>query len=101
MKKVLIVLGILLLFIPVKIRAISASSVVVMDADSNRVLWGNDINEERLIASITKIMTCIVTIENSNINDLVTVDERVLKAYGSAIYIEIGEDRYFAAMRND
>lgn len=91
MKKVLIII-ILCLFIPIQINAISASSAIVMDADSKRVLWGSDINEERLIASITKIMTCIITLENAKINEKVTVDERVLKAYGSAIYIEVGEE---------
>lgn len=90
MKKVLVVL--LCLFIPLNIKAISASSYIVMDADSNRVLQGQDINEKRLIASITKIMTAIVTIENGNLKDKVKVDERVLKAYGSAIYIEVGEE---------
>lgn len=92
MKKILTVLTLLFLFFPIKINAISASSAIVMDADSNRVLWGKNINDQRLIASITKIMTCIVTIENTNLKDIVTVDENVLKAYGSAIYIEIGEE---------
>ena len=91
MKKVLIIL-IVCLFIPFKVNAISASSAIVMDADSNRVLWGSNINEQRLIASITKIMTAIVTLENVDINKKVIVDERVLKAYGSAIYITIGEE---------
>ncbi|MBE6161138.1 MAG: D-alanyl-D-alanine carboxypeptidase [Firmicutes bacterium] len=90
MKKVLIVMC--LLFIPLKVYAISASSYIVMDKDSNRVLEGKNINDKRLIASITKIMTAIVTIENGNLKDKVKVDERVLKAYGSAIYIEIDEE---------
>ena len=89
MKKVLVVL--ICFFMPIKVYAISASSYIVMDADSNRVLEGSNINEQRLIASITKIMTAIVTIENGNLKDKVVVDERVLKAYGSAIYIEVGE----------
>ena len=89
MKKVLVVL--ICFFIPLNISAISASSYIVMDVDSKRVLEGNDINEQRLIASITKIMTCIVTIENGNLKDKVKVDEKVLKAYGSAVYIQIGE----------
>ena len=90
MKKVLVVL--ICLIIPIKVNAISASSYIVMDSDSNRVLEGSNINEQRLIASITKIMTAIVTIENGNLDDKINVDERVLKAYGSAIYIEVGEE---------
>lgn len=89
MKKVVFLLFIFLL--PLNVEAISASSAIVMDLNSDRIYYENNINEERLIASITKIMTCIVTIENADINKEVTVGDEVLKAYGSAIYIEIGE----------
>ena len=37
-------------------------------------------------------MTCIIAIENSDIENVVTVDESILKAYGSGIYIQIGEE---------
>jgi D-alanyl-D-alanine carboxypeptidase len=92
MKKVLTIVVVLLIFIPLKIKAISASSWIVMDSDSKRVLGGSDIDEERLIASTTKIMTCIIALENGKLTDKITVNESVLKAYGSAIYIEIGEE---------
>ena len=39
-----------------------------------------------------KIMTCILAIENKNINDIVKVDESISKSYGSGIYISIGEE---------
>lgn len=89
MKKYVLLL--LLLILPVKINALSASSYVVMDASSNRVLEGSNINEERLIASTTKIMTCIIALENTDISTEVEVSDEVLKAYGSAIYIEVGD----------
>ena len=63
-----------------------------MDASTGRVLLGKDINNQRLIASITKIMTCIIALENTDIENIVTVDESILKAYGSGIYIQIGEE---------
>ena len=90
MKKVVFLFVLLLL--PIKVEAISASSAIVMDLKSDRIYYEKNIHEERLIASITKIMTCIVSIENADINEKVTVGEEVLKAYGSAIYIEIGEE---------
>ena len=37
-------------------------------------------------------MTCIIAIENGNIEQIVTVDESVLKSYGSGIYISVGEE---------
>lgn len=90
MKKVVFLLVILI--IPLKVNAISASSAIVMDLNSDRIYYEKNIHEERLIASITKIMTAIVTIENADLNKKVTVGEEVLKAFGSAIYIEIGEE---------
>jgi len=81
----------LLLFIPFKVSAISASSYVAMDLDNGRIFAGSNLDERRLIASITKIMTAIVTIEYGELDKEVEVGEEVLKAYGSAIYIEVGE----------
>ena len=45
--------------------ATGATSVCVMDADSGRVLYEKNAKEERCIASITKIMTGILAIENN------------------------------------
>lgn len=81
----------ILLFVPAKVFAISASSYIAYDLDNDIVYYEHNANDKRLIASITKIMTAIVAIENSNIEKEVVVGEEVLKAYGSAIYIEIGE----------
>ena len=88
MKKIFLVF---LLLIPIKIKAITASSYIVMDQNSHQVLAGSNINDQRLIASITKIMTSLIAIEYGDLEKEVIVDESVLKAYGSAIYIEIGE----------
>jgi len=70
----------------------SASSYILMDQTTGRVLLSKDMNSKRLIASITKIMTSIIAIESEKVNDVVLVDESILKAYGSGIYIEVGEE---------
>lgn len=72
--------------------AISASGAVVMDLNSGRVLYDLNKDNKRLIASITKIMTCLVTIMYSDLEKTAVVDEDVLKAYGSSIYLEVGEE---------
>lgn len=94
MKKLVILVCLVLFLIPTKIFALgeSASAITVMDMDSNRVLYSKNQNTEKLIASITKIMTAIVAIESGKLDDIVIVDDTVLKAYGSGIYIEIGEE---------
>ena len=50
-----------------------AQSAVLMDADSGRVLFGKNEKEQMPMASTTKIMTCIVALENGNPEDTVTV----------------------------
>ena len=91
MKKLILVIILFLIF-PIRVNAISAEAVIVMDADSGRVLYGKNINKQKLIASTTKIMTCLLAIENGNLDQKITVTEEILKAYGSAIYIELGEE---------
>ena len=91
MKK-LVVLFLLFFVFPVNIFAISADKAVVMDLNSGRVLYDLNKDEPQLIASITKIMTCLVTIMYSDLDKIVVVDEDILQAYGSSVYLEVGEE---------
>ncbi len=50
-----------------------ARAAVLLDADSGRVLYGKEENTELPMASTTKIMTCIVALENGNLDEIVTV----------------------------
>ena len=93
MKKVL--LFSLLFFIGTNITFASTStahSYVLMDQDTGRVIESKNKDTPMLIASITKIMTCILAIENGNLNEIVKVDDSILKSYGSGIYISVGEE---------
>ena len=62
-----------------------------MEEDTKRVLVSKKMNKKMLIASTTKIMTAIVAIESGKTNEMVKVTDKVLEAYGSAIYLSIGE----------
>ena len=85
MKKLLIII-ILLITIPVN------ASSIVMDIDSKRILYEDNKDEQRLIASTTKIMTAIIVIENNpDLNKRITVGEEVLTMYGTSIYLQVGE----------
>ncbi len=68
-----------------------ARSYVVMDYSTGNILESKDMHLVRSVASISKIMTAIVAIENSNLDTYVQVNEDILKAYGSSIYLKIGE----------
>lgn len=48
-----------------------AKSAILIDADSKRVLYQKNGYEKRAMASTTKIMTCLVALENSNPEDIV------------------------------
>ena len=70
----------------------TASQYILMDATTGRVLRGKNYNTPMLIASITKILTCVLAIESLKLDDIVVVDDIVNSSYGSGIYIEIGEE---------
>lgn len=69
----------------------NAKSYILMEASSKRVLDGRNINERHLTASICKIMTAIVVIENCNIDSYVLVDQETVNQVGSAIYLDLGD----------
>ena len=69
----------------------SATSTTLIDTASNRTIYANNENEIRSVASISKIMTAILAIESNKLNDDVIIKDYVSKAYGSGIYIKIGE----------
>lgn len=79
--------------IPLNINAYStnAKAVVLMDMDSKRVIYSKNPHYTQSVASISKIMTAIVAIENGKLNKEVIVGDEVLKAYGSALYLKVGE----------
>lgn len=83
-------LWLLILFL-IPLKVMGSSSYIVMDGDSKRVLEGDNIHLEKLIASTSKIMTALIAIENGNLDEEVIVSKEVLKAYGSNVYIEMGE----------
>lgn len=51
---------------------IESEAGIVMDADSGAVLFGQNIHVQKAPASITKILTALVVIENSSLDDTVT-----------------------------
>lgn len=70
----------------------SASAAILMDKDSGRILYQNNINSRFLTASIAKIMTAIVAIENGNIEAFYKVDEETARQEGSSLYMELGDE---------
>lgn len=95
LKRVCILLFILI-FLPLNVFGaeyyISAESYAVIDAKSNTVLFESNANEERSMASTTKIMTCLLACESDKIFDDVEITNEMLDgAIGSLVYLNVGD----------
>lgn len=71
---------------------ISSPSAIVIDALSGRVLYEKDGYSKRKIASLTKIMTAIVTVENVKLDEVVTVKTGAGSIGGSTIGVKKGDE---------
>jgi len=71
---------------------ISSPSAIVIDALSGRVLYEKDGYSERKIASLTKVMTAIVTVENVKLDEIVTVKTGSGSIGGSTIGVKKGDE---------
>ena len=78
---------------PARAVGTNASCAILMDAESGRVLYEQDIHQPRLIASITKLMTALVAAERADdLDQVVTVKGEWLGSEGSSIYLKAGEE---------
>ncbi|MDD2766297.1 MAG: D-alanyl-D-alanine carboxypeptidase [Candidatus Moranbacteria bacterium] len=65
---------------------VSAHASVILDVDSGNVLYEKNANEERQIASLTKLFTATIVMERvKNLDELVTIDEEAVYAEGTRI----------------
>lgn len=71
-----------------------ALSSCLMDADTGRVLFEKNGSEQRAMASTTKIMTLIVTLENCNLNDVVTISQNAARQPDVQLNVNSGEKYY-------
>lgn len=68
----------------------SAAAAILIDADSARVLYEKNADEEMLIASTTKIMTALVALESYAPDETVLITQEHM-AEGSSMYLRSGE----------
>ena len=69
-----------------------AQSAVLMDADTGRVLYGKEEDVKRPMASTTKIMTCILALEEGNGEDWVSVSSYAASMPDVQLNIREGEE---------
>ena len=76
---------------PSFVYADELTNYIVRDMESGRIFEERASNIRKLPASTTKIMTCILGIENNNMSDVVSVGDEILTMDGSNIYLEMNE----------
>ena len=70
---------------------VQAHAYLVVDARTGEVLASWHAHEHVQIASITKLMTVLLTLEHHKLSDVVTVDPRAASVGEESIYLRAGE----------
>ena len=103
LKKLLLLTFILILSLPTlifaddnnKIDRYSRSSILI-DQNTNRVMFEKDPDAKRPLASLSKMMTFLIALEaienkEVNKNDIITIDKDMAKVKGSTYHLKVGE----------
>ncbi|MDD2979241.1 MAG: D-alanyl-D-alanine carboxypeptidase [Hespellia sp.] len=76
---------------PEELQNLYAQSAVLMDADSGRILFAKEGQKEMAMASTTKIMTCILALEHTNLDQVIEVSANAQKQPEVKLGIRMGE----------
>ena len=71
--------------------AIGAKAAILMEAETGRVLLEKNADQRLPMASTTKIMTCLLALENSSLEETVTVGKNAAGVTGTSLYLSQGE----------
>ena len=75
--------------------AVDAKAAMLIERNTGTVLYELDPHEQNYPASLTKIMTCLLALENGNLDDVITVSSTAmenLSAGGSSAGLIVGEE---------
>ena len=71
--------------------SVSAQSALLMEAESGKVLFEKDADEAMLVASTTKILTALLTLEACDPETVVEVRPEWTNIEGSSMYLKAGQ----------
>ncbi len=77
---------------------INAKAGILMEANTGQILYENNIDEQLPIASVTKVMTMLLTFEaldegTISLDDMVTISDEASGMGGSQVFLETGEEQ--------
>ena len=91
----LIMVGILSFFSPKNDKTVTASSgsgAILIEQSTKKVLYGENVNLKLPIASTTKILTALVTLQNvSDLDEKFVAPKEAIGVEGSSIYLKCDE----------
>ena len=73
---------------------VAAKAALLIDLNTGRTVYEQDADVRVYPASLTKIMTCLLALENGNLSDVITVDESALAGLdqdSSVVGLKVGE----------
>ena len=94
MRRMMLALLVLLMLSPAQASealTVAAKGAVLIDGASGRVLFAQNADERLPMASCTKIMTALVALENSSLDEDVTAGKNAHGVEGTSIYLSEGE----------
>ncbi len=71
--------------------SVQAKAFIVTDAANGRVLFARNADERLPVASTTKIMTALITLEQPGLDEKFTADEAALHVEGSSMGLRVGD----------
>ena len=71
--------------------SINSRAAIIYDRSSHSILFGKNEYDKRKMASTTKIMTALIVIENSNLDDIVTISSKSAGTGGSRLGLKTND----------
>ena len=80
--------------VPGAAYTVQAKSAMLIEMGTNQILFEQNADQQVYPASLTKVMTCMLTLEHGNLTDTITVSETALQGLseaGSTAGLQAGE----------
>lgn len=76
----------------------SGAGVIVVEAATGRVVYEDNADERMPMASTTKIMTALLTLEAGNLDEWFKVDDKAILVEGSSMGLKVGDQATLRAL---
>lgn len=70
---------------------ITAAAGILVDAETGTVLWRRNADQRRPVASLTKVMTALLLLENTDLDDVITAPAGIASVQESSLHLADGE----------